>query len=44
MEKNLFFLEILCEIAFLNPDNLRKRQKEKATNIFTAILDRLLSR
>ena len=44
MEKNAFFFEVLNEMAFFKPNNLRKRLKERLQTFFTAILDELLSR
>ena len=44
IEKNAFSFEILKETAFLNPNNLRKRQKERLQTFLTATIDGLLSR
>ena len=44
IEKNAFFFEILKETAFLNPNNLRKRQRERLQTFLTATIDGLLSR
>ena len=44
MKQIAFFFKRLNKIAFLNCNNLRKRQKERLSTFFPAILDRLLSR
>ena len=44
MEQNAFFFKIINKIAFLNPSNLRKSQKERLQTHFPTILDGLLSR
>ena len=40
----MHFFKILNEIAFLNPNKLRKRQKERLQTSFMAVLNGLLSR